>query len=294
VANVTAPLLVIVGETASGKSSLALELAQRLDGEIVCADSWTVYRDFDIGTAKPTKLERALVPHHMLDIADPRGGFSAAVFQKIAQPVISGIQARGKLPILVGGTGLYIDSIIYNYGFLDAPPAEVREELNKLSLETLLDRAEKRGLITKVIDTRNKRRVIRLIESDGRLPTKQPLRPNTLAVGLEVPREELRERITARVDGMLEAGLEAEVQQLAQLYGWDTEPMKGIGYREWKAYFQGSQDLIETREKIIKNSMDLAKKQRTWFKRNKSIHWINYRGELQDIVALVTTNLDKL
>jgi tRNA dimethylallyltransferase len=198
------------------------------------------------------------------------------------------------LPILVGGTGLYIDSILYDYGFLDAPPAEVRDELNGLSLQELLDRAEQRGLITRGIDTRNKRRVIRLIENDGKLPSRQPLRPNTLILGLEVPRDALRVRITARVDAMLEAGLEAEVERLARDYGWAVEPMKGIGYREWKTYFEGSQDLAGTREKIIKDSMDLAKKQRTWFKRNSSIHWIDNRGKTQEIVELITTNLHKL
>src|SRR5438552_806729 len=102
------PLLVLVGETASGKSALAMRLAKKFDGEIICADSWTVYKSFDIGTAKPTKLERAMIPHHLLDVADPRGGFSAVIFQQLAQAAINSITARGKLPILVGGTGLYI------------------------------------------------------------------------------------------------------------------------------------------------------------------------------------------
>jgi tRNA dimethylallyltransferase len=294
VADVVGPLLVIVGETASGKSSLALELAKQLNGEIISADSWTVYKDFDIGTAKPSKLERAMVPHHMLDIADPRGGFSAAAFQQIAEPVIAAIHSRAKLPILVGGTGLYIDSIIYRYGFLDAPPTEVREQLNRLTLQELLDRAEQRGLITQGIDTRNKRRVIRLIENDGKLPTRQPLRPHTSLLGLQVPREELDERIRGRVDSMITAGLEAEVRRLADEYGWEVEPMKGIGYKEWRPYIEGTQELETTRQKIIKNTKDLAKRQRTWFKRNKSIHWVNNNGDLPSIVDFVTTRLHKV
>lgn len=294
VASGVGPLLVIVGETASGKSTLAMELAKRLDGEIICADSWTVYQDFNIGTAKPSNLERAEVPHHLLDVANAHGGFNAVVFQELAQAAIAAIQARGRLPILVGGTGLYIDSVIYRYQFLPPTDPGVRKELNELGLDALLERAEARGLVTQGIDTRNKRRVIRLIENEGKLPTRQPLRPNTLILGLQIPREMLQERIEYRVDGMMAAGLEMEVRSLAEEYGWDAEPMKGIGYKEWQPYVLGTQDLTTTRQKIIKNTLDLAKRQRTWFKRNSSIQWLNNRDDLQEIVELVTTHLHKL
>ncbi|HWB39269.1 MAG TPA: tRNA (adenosine(37)-N6)-dimethylallyltransferase MiaA [Candidatus Saccharimonadales bacterium] len=280
-------LLVLVGETASGKSDLAMKLAQEFDGELICADSWTVYKDFDIGTAKPTMLERAQIPHHLLDVADARGGFSAVIFQQLAESAINAIVARGKLPILVGGTGLYIDSVIYHYGFLAPPPPELRQELNGLSLDQLIERAKAGGLPIDSVDMRNKRRVIRLIENDGQLPTKQPLRPNTLILGLSVPREQLAERITARVDKMLDMGLMQETQKLAGEYGWDAEPMKGIGYSQWKPYFLGTQNLAETRQKIIKATLDLAKRQRTWFKRNKSIHWLDAPVNLAATNALV-------
>jgi tRNA dimethylallyltransferase len=288
------PLLVIVGETASGKSTLAMELAKQLDGEIICADSWTVYKGFDIGTAKPSALERAEIPHHLLDVADARGGFNTVMFQQLAEAAIAGIQARGHLPILVGGTGLYIDSIIYDYQFLPPTSPELRQELNRLSLSELLERAKQQGLETGHVDIRNKRRVIRLIENDGKLPSKKPLRPNTLILGLQTLRGELRQRIEQRVDTMLEAGLEAEVRRLAEEYGWYAEPMKGIGYKEWLPYLLGTQDMATTRQNIIKNSLDLAKRQRTWFKRNSSIQWLNNRDDLQQIVALVTTDLHKL
>jgi tRNA dimethylallyltransferase len=287
------PLLVIVGETASGKSDLAMELARRLNGELICADSWTVYKDFNIGTAKPSAAEQAEVPHHLLDVADAHDGFNAVKFQQLALSAIADIHARGKLPILVGGTGLYIDAVIYGYVFLPPTSPELRQELNQLTLDELLARAEEQGLETTHIDTRNKRRVIRLIENEGKLPTKQTLRPNTMLLGLQTPREELQERLEKRVDSMISAGLEAEAKRLADQYGWDVEPMKGIGYKEWQPYLLGTQDLATTRQKIIKNSMDLAKRQRTWFKRNSSIQWINNRGELQDIVALITTWLHK-
>jgi tRNA dimethylallyltransferase len=286
------PLIVVVGETASGKSDLAMRLAEQFYGELIAADSWTVYKDFDIGTAKPSKLERAKVPHHLLDVADARGGFSAAVFQELAQPAINAVSARGRLPIMVGGTGLYIDSVLYHYSFLEQPSPELRQELNSKSLQELLEAANIKGLDTASIDTRNKRRVIRLIENEGQLPTRKELRPNTLILGLRVPRQELEARIRQRVEAMLEAGLEFEVQALSGKNGWDAEPMKGVGYAQWREYFAGSQTLEQTRDKIIKATMDLAKRQRTWFKRNKSIHWIDTPVNWQNVVDTVTTFLD--
>lgn len=286
------PLLVITGETASGKSSLALRLAQQFNGEIICADSWTVYKGFDIGTAKPTKQEQAIVPHHLLDIADPRSGFSAAVFQRLAIAAINSIAERGKLPIMTGGTGLYIDSVIYQYSFLNEPAPGLREALNALSLEALLERAARQGVSTEGIDERNKRRVIRLIENGGKRPTRQSLRANTFILGLQVPRSELKERIIYRVDSMLSAGLEGEVKNLASIYGWEVEPMKGIGYREWRPYFAGTQSLEVTRERVIKSTLELAKRQRTWFGRNKSIHWLSTPVNWQTAVEFVTTVLD--
>lgn len=287
------PLLVIVGETASGKSSLALELANRFDGEIISADSLTVYEGFDIGTAKPSNLERAEIPHHLLDVADPHGGFSAVIFQQLAQAAIDAIHRRGRLPILVGGTGLYIDSVIYHYSFLSAPSPELREKLNSMNLPEILELARQKGLDISAVDIRNKRRVIRLIENEGKLPTKKDLRPNTLIIGIQTPRETLTERITKRVDEMINQGLEFEVRTLAGQYGWDAEPMKGVGYKEWREYFEGSMDLEQTRQRIIKNTLDLAKRQRTWFKRNKSIQCVSTPVYFTDIVDLVTTFLNK-
>lgn len=287
------PLLVIVGETASGKSALAMELAKQFDGEIISADSWTVYKGFDVGTAKSSNLERAIVPHHLLDVADPSGGFSAVIFQQLAQSAIDAIHRRGKLPILVGGTGLYIDSVIYHYGFLAPPPPELRERLNNMPLSEILELAKEKGLDTSGIDVRNKRRVIRLVENDGALPTRKPLRPNTLIIGIQTPRETLASRATRRVEHMIAAGLENEVQQLAKQYGWGAEPMKGVGYKEWREYFEGSATLEETKARIIKSTLDLAKRQRTWFKRNNSIHWFSTPVDFTNIVELVTTFLNK-
>ena len=284
------PLVAIVGETASGKSAIAMEIAERFNGEIICADSWTVYKDFNIGTAKPSLADRQAVPHHLIDIADPKIGFSAAIFKDKAQQAIADVLKRGKLPILAGGSGLYVDSVLYDYGFLEQSEPTGRTALDAMDLRAVVALAQERGLDMTGIDTRNKRRVIRHIENKGVRPTKKEIRPHTLVVGLRIPRDELMTRIEARVDGMISEGLEAEVRQLSLQYGWEVEPMKGIGYREWHDYFLGLQTLPETRQKIIQNTKQLAKKQRTWFKRNNSIQWVYSRSETVDLVTTFLNN----
>lgn len=286
------PLLVIAGETASGKTTLGIELAQRFNGEVICADAWTVRKHVDIGTAKPTAAEREMVPHHLLDVAEPDEDFTAAVFKRLANRAIDDIAGRGKLPIMVGGTGLYIDGVLYDYNFLPAGDRSSREELNRLSIAKLLERIEYSKLELGDIDTRNKRRLIRLIETKGKRPTREALRENTFIIGLKTDREVLEQRIITRIDAMLANGLQAEVRDLAERYGWDCEALKGIGYAQWQDYFSGSQSLPETRQKIIKATFDFAKRQRTWFKRNKSIHWFNTPVNLEQVVDSVTTFLE--
>jgi tRNA dimethylallyltransferase len=210
------PLLVIVGETASGKTELALRLAQRFDGEIICADSWTVRCEADIGTAKPTAAEQALVPHHLLDMVEPDEDFTAAVFKRLAQEAIDDITNRGKVPILVGGTGLYVDGVVYDFSFLPAGDRKQREVLNKLSIKKLLTEIAAAGIELGDVDRRNKRRLIRLIETEGAVPERGELRANTLLIGLKPDREVLKQRIEARTDAMLAAGLEDEVRGLCR------------------------------------------------------------------------------
>ncbi len=288
----TPPLLVIVGETASGKTELAIRLARHFGGEIICADSWTVRRQADIGTAKPTPAERAAVPHHLLDVVNPDEDFTAAVFKKLANEAIADIDSRGRLPIMAGGTGLYIDGVIYDYGFLPAGDRSDREALNRLDTAALLEMIAGLKLDLGGVDVRNKRRLIRLIETGGARPTRQTLRPRTLIIGIKTDRAVLEARITKRCDAMLAAGLEAEVKRLAERYGWTCEALKGVGYAQWQGYFSGTQNLAETRQKIIKANLDLAKRQRTWFKRNKSIQWFSTPVNWNDIVASVTTFLE--
>lgn len=229
-------LVVVLGMTASGKSRAAMQMAQQYDGEIICADSRTLYKGLDIGTAKPTIADRKLIPHHLLDVLAPNEHCNVAEYQAMAQAAIADVLSRGKLPILVGGTGLYIDAVIYDYDF-------------------------------------NKKQ-----------PGRQQLRPNTLVLGFWVPDEVLRKRIAERVERMFMQGLQAEVQKLSSQYGWNNEAMKGIGYREWRPYFSGLQDLETTKEQIIRNTWQYARRQRTWFRRSQDIHW--YSGLEQPSVTI--------
>ena len=286
------PLLVIVGETASGKTSLAIELAKRLNGEIISADSWTVRKGLDIGTAKPNQEQKREIRHHLIDIVDPLEDFNAAQFKVQANETIKDIYSRGKLPIMVGGTGLYVDSVIYDYEFLPVKEDFDREEYNSKSIDELMDIIKSKKIDFSNVDIRNKRRLVRLIETNGQIPKKKELRDNTLILGIKVPKDELRKRVSDRVDQMLNEGLESEVRDLSKKYKWDQEIMKGVGYRQWKSYIDGTQDLNETRLQIINATMSLAKRQRTWFKRNNSIQWLDSSIKMENIVELITTKLN--
>lgn len=288
----TPKLIVIVGETASGKSALAMELAEKFSGEIICADSWTVRQEVNIGTAKPSIEDQKRVKHHLLDVAGPDEDFTAAVFKDLANKAIQDIADRGKLPIMVGGTGLYVDGVLYDYGFLPAGDRGEREELNQLNNEQLLNKIADLRLDLSGIDTRNKRRLIRLIETKGQRPIKNEYRKNTLILGINNDRTALVQRISQRVDNMIEAGLEAEVRSLVEHYGWECEALKGVGYSQWRDYFEDAATLDQTRQKIIKATLDLAKRQRTWFKRNKSIQWFTTPVKQTEIVDTVTTFLE--
>lgn len=272
------PLVVIVGETGSGKSALAMQIARENNGEIICADSRTVYKGMDIGTAKPSRADREAVPHHCLDLVRPDQSFTAADFKQCAAAAIDDISARGKLPIMVGGTGLYIDAVIYDFQFRPAADPTLRQQLSELGVEELQQKLRERSIPLPRND-RNPRHLIRALETNGRIAEKRPLRQNTLTFGLSVPREELAARISKRVEAMIAAGLEQEAKRLAETFGWDAPGLQTIGYKEWQPYFAGTQSLQATRELIIKNSLQYAKRQRTWFKRNNSIQWIDNRDK---------------
>lgn len=251
------PLLVVIGQTASGKTALSIELAQKFNAEIICADSQTIYRGMDVGTAKPTKEDQALIPHHLLDIRNPDEPYGVAQFQQDALKAIADIYARGKLPIMVGGSGLYIDSVIYNYSFASNGR---RDSINPRHL------AEDVG------------------------PKDKHLRDNTLVVGIQRDAEELEARIVERTDSMVEGGLIDEVKNLVAEYGRDAVGLSNIRYQILADYLAGLISLGEAKQNFVRNDKLLAKKQKTWFKRNKSIHWINNR---EDAVAITTTFLNK-
>jgi tRNA dimethylallyltransferase len=286
------PLVVIIGSTASGKSELAVELAQHFNGEIICADSMTVYRGFNIGTAKPSQSVLQAIPHHLLNVADPVVGFNVAEFQRLVNETITNIDHQHKLPLLVGGSGLYVDSVIFGYEFAKPASAQERERLNQTDLPELLLEAKQLGLSVENIDIQNKRRVSRLIETGGFLPSKQPPRYKTLQLGLRLPKEIMEARIKERVDTMIKQGLIEEVHGLASQYGWGIEPMKSVGYREWRAYFEKSKSLAAVRAEIALDTKNLVKKQLTWFKRNKSIHWLVNEDKFKESVDFITTFLN--
>jgi len=265
---------VIVGPTASGKSSLAIELAEKFYGELICADSRTIYKAMDIGTAKPSQADQQKVPHHMIDIVQPSQPFSAAQFKRSATIWIEDIAIRGKLPILVGGTGLYVDSVIYDYAFLPPGSRDEREQLESLSIEQLQQKLKDRN-ISLPENEKNKRHLIRKIETNGAVPVKKAMRQNTLVIGIDKTKEELTSTIKQRTKKMIDDGLESEVKRLAEAYGWDSPGMQSVGYREWRS----GDSLQEIAQNIEKNTLHYAKRQRTWFKRNPNIVWVKNSAE---------------
>lgn len=291
-AKLSTPLLVIVGETASGKSALALQLAQQFGGEIMCADSRTVYRGMDIGTAKPSTEEQAMVPHYGLDLVYPDEHFSAADFKQYVEKTMADIASRGRLPILVGGTGLYVDAVIYDYQFRSPADPQLRLELAELSIDALQQRLLGQGVPLPEND-RNPRHLIRAIETAGETAIRSELRPQTLLLGLQVDREVLEQRITERVDTMVTGGFVDEVRTLGHQYGWDAEALQAPGYKAFRAYIEGAISLDAAKQQFVQNDMNLAKRQRTWFKRNKSIQWLTTEDKLAEAVDIATTFLNK-
>lgn len=283
------PLIAIVGQTASGKSDLALKLAEQFQGEIICADSRTVYRGMDIGTAKPTKEDQARVPHHIIDVVYPDEPFTAADFKDAAEAAIKDIHSRGKVPFLVGGTGLYVDSIIFNYSFSPIHNPQLRQELEAMTLDELVEYAHQEEIFLGGINTKNKRHLVRAIERGGVVEGQsKQLRDNTLVLALQHSAEVLGERIVARIDVMIEHGFIDEALKLAKQYGWEYE--SHTIYSVVREYENQQVDLEFVKAELAKKHRNLAKRQATWFKRNNSIHWLDDPSRAVD---LVTTFLNK-
>ena len=267
------PLIVIVGPTASGKSGVAIELAEQYNGEIICADSRTIFKGMDIGTAKPSKQDQARVPHWGLDIATPSEPFSAADFKKYAVQKIAEIRARGHVPFLVGGTGLYIDGVVFDYEFGLPANLEKRAELEQMTIEDLHKYCIQNNIPVPEND-QNKRYVIRAIEQKG-ISSKRSDTPinNCIIVGITTDSEQLRERIHYRIEQLFDDGVVEEAKMLGDTYGWESEAMTGNIYRFARAYMN---DELTKDEFILRSSTadwQLAKRQLTWLKRNKFIAW---------------------
>lgn len=274
------PLIIILGETASGKTAASIKVAQLLGGEIICADSRTVYKQMDIGTAKPTKEEQKLVSHHLINVIEPHEKFSAAEFKRRAEKCIQEIDSRNKIPIVVGGTGLYIDGLLYNFQYKDKPSGALRAKLEQMNDEELTTLLHTKSIDTKNLNTKNRRHVIRAIERGGSVSKDSKLRENTIILGLRLERQELRKRVETRVDQMFSKGFLDEVKELAEKYGWDVEAMSGIGYKVAREYFEERASEEQVKEAFVNRDMSLAKRQRTWFKRNPNITWFDNTKEL--------------
>ena len=282
-------LVVLIGPTAVGKTALSLALARRLDAEIISGDSMLFYRGFDIGTAKPTKEERAAVPHHFIDILAPEASFNVMDFQRLAREEIGRIAARGKLPLVVGGTGLYIKSLLEGYVFNETSGDRAyREKLERLAQEK--GKAFVHGLLQEAdpeaaarLHINDFRRVVRALEvaslgnehiSEQREAAGGELAYDAYVIGLRRERQALYARIEERVDAMLEAGFADEVRSLlAEGVPRDCPAMKGIGYREMLAYLAGSMDLPLATAEIKKATRHFAKRQLTWFRKMPYVHW---------------------
>lgn len=266
------PLVVIVGPTASGKSATAMRIANEFNGEIICADSRTIYKGMDIGTAKPSADDQAEVPHWGIDLIEPGEVFTAADFKAYAFEKIAEIRKRGHVPLLVGGTGLYVDGVVFDYQFA-APNPALRAKLEQLSLDEL-----KRYCSSHNIDLpeneNNRRYVIRTIEKQNISTTKvnEPI-TNTIIVGITTDRDELRTRIATRAEQLFENGMVEEAISLGKKYGWNSEAMTGNIYKLTKQFLDGAFEKDEFQQRSIHSDWQLAKRQLTWLKRNSFIHW---------------------
>ena len=298
------PLIVVAGPTASGKTGLAIEIAKNINGEIVSADSMQIYKYMDIGTAKATGEEQSQCPHHLLDIIEPDCEFSVADYTKLAHKVIADITSRGKIPVICGGTGLYIDSVVNDveFGELDTD-YRLRDELRELAENEGAERlieilSEFDPVSAKRLHPNNLKRVIRAIEfyktsgtpiSEHQEMTKQKeSRYDAIMFMINHNREVLYDRINRRVDIMLSDGLIDEVKSLMKMgYTPDLNSMQGIGYREMISHFNGDITFAEAVEAIKQNSIRYAKRQLTWFRRNEKINLLSPENATQEALKLI-------
>ena len=295
-----APLIVVAGPTASGKTSLALHLAQKFNGEIVSCDSVAVYREMEIGTAKPSRQERAMIPHHLIDVVSPDESFTAGDYSRLAREALRGIVERGHLPIVAGGTGLYLRALIDGLFPSPAPPAGLRERLRAIAskrgaayLHRILARLDKTAAAA--IHSNDVPKVVRAIEVS--LTAKEPLTTQwekgrdaltgfrILRLGLDPPRARLCDRINQRAAEMFDRGLVEETEQLVERYGYECRPLTSLGYAEAVAVLRGQYTRDEAIAQARQGHRNYAKRQGTWFRREPDMHWLKGCGGDAEIVT---------
>lgn len=284
------PIVVIVGPTASGKTGLAIQLARLFGGEILCADSRTVYRGMDIGTAKPGMEERAGVQHWGLDLVEPGERFTAADFKSYATRTIEDIRSRGKIPFIVGGTGLYVDAILFDYQFGNDVNNKQRETLEKMTIEQLTKYCINNN-IKLPENVKNKRHLVRSIELNNHTKQRRskPI-DNVIIVGITTDGDELKHRIHERIEQLFSNGVVDEANFLGKKYGWDSEAMTGNIYRIVHEMTLGRLSDVEAKQRAISRDWKLAKRQRTWFKRNPFIQWLSLKeaeSYLQKVLSVL-------
>ena len=296
-------VIVICGPTASGKTTLSIQLAQKINGEIISSDSMQIYKDMNIGTAKPDQQEMQGIKHYLLDFVSPDERYSVADYKQDAKKAIKEILKKGKVPIVVGGTGLYIDSLIYE---IEYPNIEFDEKYRK-ELENI---AEEQGLkvlyekakeidpeAIKKISENDKKRILRILEiyhATGKNKTEQEKESRKNEVeyeykiyALKWDRQELYERINKRVDIMIEQGLIDEVKEIYQKYQSFPTAMQGLGYKEVVEYLEGKISKDDMIEKIKQETRRYAKRQLTWFRKNKQTIWLDAQDKIQNNIKII-------
>ena len=301
-------VVVIVGPTASGKTALSIELAKRINGEIISSDSMQIYKDMDIGTAKVTKEEADGIKHYLVDCVSPDERYTVSDFKKDAEKAIEEILAKGKTPIVVGGTGLYVNSLIYGIEYQDMnfdekyrnelmEKAETEEGLKKLWEEA--SKIDPEAMLK--ISPNDKKRIVRVLEifkATGKTKTEQEILSRQKGVkydykvfGITMERGKLYSRINLRVDLMIEKGLEEEVRNLVNKYTKFPTAMQGLGYKEVVEYFEGDLTREEMIDKIKQESRRYAKRQLTWFRKNKETIWLDSTDDMQNNINIILGEL---
>ena len=302
-------VVVICGPTASGKTSLSIELAQKIDGEIISCDSMQIYKDMNIGTAKVTKTEMQGIKHYLIDIISPEERYSVADYKKAAEKAIIEILEKGKTPIIVGGTGLYVDALIYgieyhNIEFDEKYRKQLENRVETEGLETLYEEAKKidKQAVQK-ISSNDQKRILRILEiyhATGKNKTQQEAESRKNEVkydykvfAINMDREILYNRINKRVDIMMENGLIDEVKQIKKKYNKFPTAMQGLGYKEVVEYLENKISKDEMVEKIKQESRRYAKRQLTWFRKNKENIWLDGMTSIEENIKIIQNEIQK-